>query len=355
MAKASSVYSAFGMKTPQEVAQEEFEKKFDYYSGQRTGYQQAGAGLGLLLGSLFGGESEAMRKAKLGEEVVGGVQAEQAQRRSAEQAKASELEDFKSRLRKAGGSATETPELTPADMIKQQLTEAYRTNTLISQRLASVGLTEESRNAEQAALDAGLGLMSLETSLAERRKLEAETAAELAPNREGYGNYVDPTTKQPFFGYRIGPDVFTSEGVPVPGALKFQEGVVAGPGGTAIGARAGDVRGTLITDEAYEGLGAQEQASVSSQIAAEAERRLASTPKGQRTKSQSDLYKEIWEEIKNSGGVEETSWWQFWKDDFELTQPESTTSQTVTTQAQYDALPSGATYIGADGNTYRKP
>lgn len=64
MAKPDSVYSMFGMKTPQQIMDEEFARKFKYMQGQRSGYQQAGAGIGLLLGSLFGGKSAQLQQAE---------------------------------------------------------------------------------------------------------------------------------------------------------------------------------------------------------------------------------------------------------------------------------------------------
>ena len=64
MAKPDSIYSMFGMKTPQQVMDEEFARKFKYMQGQRSGYQQAGAGIGLLLGSLFGGKSAQLQQAE---------------------------------------------------------------------------------------------------------------------------------------------------------------------------------------------------------------------------------------------------------------------------------------------------
>jgi len=68
MAKQDTVYSMFGMKTPQQIAQEEFERAFSYKPGP-SGYQRAGAGLGMLLGSLFRGESDEMRQAKEREDI----------------------------------------------------------------------------------------------------------------------------------------------------------------------------------------------------------------------------------------------------------------------------------------------
>jgi hypothetical protein len=64
MAKPDTVYSLFGMKTPQQVMDEEFARQFKYMQGQRSGYQQAGAGIGLLLGNLFGGKSAELQQAE---------------------------------------------------------------------------------------------------------------------------------------------------------------------------------------------------------------------------------------------------------------------------------------------------
>lgn len=69
MAKTDTVFSMFGMKTPQEIAREEMERSFKYLSGQRTGYQQAGAGIGLFLGNLIGGETEEMRQSREREDI----------------------------------------------------------------------------------------------------------------------------------------------------------------------------------------------------------------------------------------------------------------------------------------------
>lgn len=85
MAKTDTVYSLFGMKTPQEIAQEEFNRRFKYMQGQRSGYQQAGAGIGLFLGGLLGGDSEAMTRAREGEEIIRSTQQEVAQERQQRQ------------------------------------------------------------------------------------------------------------------------------------------------------------------------------------------------------------------------------------------------------------------------------
>jgi len=356
MATRNQVLSLFGA-TPAQIQERQRQEQAEMILSQRDPYAKTGAALGIALANIFGGETEELTRAKGVESIVKGAQTEQVKERTAEKQTAAELEEFKAKLRAAGGQATKTPEQTPEDTIRKQLQDAYEINTTLADRLAAAGYTEEAQLAQQSALDAGLGLMSLETTLADLAKTRAETAAELAPQKESYGNYVDPNTNQPFFGYRVGGTVYNADtDKAVPQALKYQEGVIAGPGSTAIGARASDVAGTLITDDQYKGLSAEERQAVSSQIAAEAERRIQSTPKGQRTQNQADLYKEIWQEIKNAGGVRETEWWEFWKDDTELVTPEASGGvPRITTQAQYNALPSGATYIGPNGQTARKP
>lgn len=65
----------FGMKSPQQVMDEEFQRRFKYLQGQRSGYQQAGAGIGLLLGSLFGGKSAQLQQAEDREQAYAEVDA----------------------------------------------------------------------------------------------------------------------------------------------------------------------------------------------------------------------------------------------------------------------------------------
>lgn len=72
MARPDTVYSLFGLKSPQEVAQEQFEQSFSYTPGP-SGYQRAGAGLGTALGMLarsIAGPTEEMQQAEALEEIA---------------------------------------------------------------------------------------------------------------------------------------------------------------------------------------------------------------------------------------------------------------------------------------------
>tara|TARA_R110000765_G_scaffold264832_1_gene364284 strand:+ start:1149 stop:2543 length:1395 start_codon:yes stop_codon:yes gene_type:complete len=64
MAKQDTVYSLMGMKTPQQIMQEDFAQQMKYMGKQKTGYQQFGAGLGMLLGKIFGGKSDELRQSE---------------------------------------------------------------------------------------------------------------------------------------------------------------------------------------------------------------------------------------------------------------------------------------------------
>ena len=71
MAKADTVYSLFGMKTPQQVAQEQLQRQQALITrSARDPYQLAGASLGVALGRLFGGPSKEMEQAQEAEEVM---------------------------------------------------------------------------------------------------------------------------------------------------------------------------------------------------------------------------------------------------------------------------------------------
>jgi len=71
MAKADTVYSLFGMKTPQQVAQEQLQRQQALITrSARDPYQLAGASLGVALGRLFGGPSKEMEQAQEAQEVM---------------------------------------------------------------------------------------------------------------------------------------------------------------------------------------------------------------------------------------------------------------------------------------------
>jgi len=69
MAKADTVYSMFGMKSPQQVAREEMEASQTLLARQTDPYARLGTALGVGFGRLFGGQSKAMTQAKEREKI----------------------------------------------------------------------------------------------------------------------------------------------------------------------------------------------------------------------------------------------------------------------------------------------
>lgn len=67
-----SVFGILGMKTPQQVAAEEFQKRFSVQM-PRDPYQKLGRGLGELAVTLFGKESPEVERARKREEIGGGI------------------------------------------------------------------------------------------------------------------------------------------------------------------------------------------------------------------------------------------------------------------------------------------
>ena len=64
MAKPDTVYSLFGMKTPQQVAAERLRQQQDFLNRRRTGFGQSGAAIGLALRNLFSGPDEELQQAE---------------------------------------------------------------------------------------------------------------------------------------------------------------------------------------------------------------------------------------------------------------------------------------------------
>ena len=64
MAKPDTVYSLFGMKTPQQVAADRIKQQQLMFQQQKSGFGRTGLGIGLALRGLFGGVDQEMETAK---------------------------------------------------------------------------------------------------------------------------------------------------------------------------------------------------------------------------------------------------------------------------------------------------
>ena len=201
MAKGDTVYSLFGMKTPQQVAAEERERAMKYMTGQRTGYQQAGAGLGLLLGSLFG-DSKEMQRAQQGEEIVTGARREA---RQADEAKAAELASFQEQLRQARGRTTREGQplinLSAEEQLAKDQEKYYGLYNTIADRLDAAGFSAEAENARTKASQQLLGSLSIRKQLADIGYTEAKTKSEGIPDLKGADRMVLPNGQVVQGGY----------------------------------------------------------------------------------------------------------------------------------------------------------
>ncbi len=317
MAKPSSVYSILGMKTPEQVAQEEREKAFEYFTGQRTGYEKAGAGLGLLLGSLFGGESDDMARSREGMEIIQSARAATDKQRAI--------------LAEAEAQATEAnrPPLSAGKQLMNEYQIRYENFTKIADALEERGFLEEAENARAVAREAASGILATEADLASLKLTEAKTQAENAPNFSVTKPYLDAEGN--LFPGRE--DLTTgiiynkNTGQPVQSAMPYAQGLVTGPNQAALAGRAEDVAGILINDPEFKGLSPEDRQEQAGYIAAEANLRLNKLPAKDRTANQAQIYQQIWNEIKNAGGVQKTQWWEFWKDEYEIIQKQATEAE----------------------------
>ena len=157
MAKPDSVYSLFGMKTPQQVAAEEYRRAFSLRT-PRDPYQALGQGMGELFGTLFRGESEEMRRAKEGEEIIESTSREFADIQEQERQRAEELQTAE------GLRGTTTGVMRPATTQEQaDLVEAnqrpeiaqFERNAemydMMAQRLQAGGFADEASQAQMQA------------------------------------------------------------------------------------------------------------------------------------------------------------------------------------------------------------
>ncbi len=109
--------------------------------------------------------------------------------------------------------------------------------------------------------------------------------------------------------------------------MPYAQGLVTGPNQAALAGRAEDVAGILINDPEFKGLSPEDRQEQAGYIAAEANLRLNKLPAKDRTANQAQIYQQIWNEIKNAGGVQKTQWWEFWKDEYEIIQKQATEAE----------------------------
>lgn len=139
MAKQDTVYSLFGMETPQEAMARQFKEAFDYTPGP-SGYSRLGAGLGQALGTLFGGPSQDVQKAQRLEKIAQEYQPGNIQN----------MAETYTRLKEAGASA-ETLNKLSADITVASQSFNERAQ---QQKLKSLqeGMTSDPKSMRETAL-----------------------------------------------------------------------------------------------------------------------------------------------------------------------------------------------------------
>ena len=157
MAKPDSVYSLFGMKTPQQVAAEEYKRAFSLRT-PRDPYQALGQGMGELFGTLFRGESEEMKKAKAGEEIIQSTSKEFADIQEQERQRAEELQTAEGLRETTTGvmrPATSEEEADLAEANKRPEIAQFERNAemydMMAQRLQAGGFADEAAQAQMQA------------------------------------------------------------------------------------------------------------------------------------------------------------------------------------------------------------
>ena len=157
MAKPDSVYSLFGMKTPQQVAAEEYEKAFSLRT-PRDPYQALGQGMGELFGTLFRGESEEMKRAKAGEEIIQSTSQEFADIQEQERARAEELQTAEGLRGTTTGIMRPATAQEEADLVeagKRPEIAQFERNAemydMMAERLQAGGFADEAAQAQMQA------------------------------------------------------------------------------------------------------------------------------------------------------------------------------------------------------------
>lgn len=195
MAKADTVYSLFGMKTPQQVARERIAEQQKYIFSQQDPYQRAGSAIGIGLARLFGGPSAEQQKAKQFQELISGARGDV--RTAREQAQAAEQAAFDERMSGVEGSIlaeevgsdtlpnVQKPAPSREEAMMQELDNRAQTFDAMATRLEGVpGFEAQAEAARNKATEARLGVFSLQKTLADINKAQRGAAPKFQEIKE---------------------------------------------------------------------------------------------------------------------------------------------------------------------------
>ena len=196
MAKADTVYSLFGMKTPQQVARERIAEQQKYIFSQQDPFQRAGSAIGVGLARLFGGPSAEEQRAQQFQELIAGARGDV--RTAREQAQAAEQAAFDERMSGLEGSilaeemgsdtlpSVQRPAPSREEAMMQELDNRAQTFDAMADRLSAVpGFEAQAEAARNKATEARLGVFSLQKTLADINKANRGAAPKFQEIKEG--------------------------------------------------------------------------------------------------------------------------------------------------------------------------
>jgi len=238
MAKADTVYSLFGMETPQQVAARRLKEQTALMAPyQRDPFQSAGAAIGMGLMRLFGPEDQQMARSQRGMDIIQQARTEQ---RQAAEAKAEELANFQEQLRQAGGRTTREGQplinLSAEEQLAKDQEKYYQLYNTIADKLDAAGFPMEAENARTKASQQLLGSLSIRKQLADIGYTEAKTKAEGRGKWSAVQNYMIPGQDTPVLGgiYNGQLAVYGPDGQPRPMPAGASKQVTTTPTATTV-------------------------------------------------------------------------------------------------------------------------
>ena len=196
MAKADTVYSLFGMKTPQQVARERLAEQQRFIFSQQDPYQRAGSAIGVGLARLFGGPSAEEQRAQQFQDIIQSARGDV--RTAREQAQAAEQAAFDERMSGLEGSIlaeemgsdtlpnVQRPAPSREEAMMQELENRAQTLDAMADRLSAVpGFEAQAEAARNKATEARLGVFSLQKTLADINKANRGAAPKFQEIKEG--------------------------------------------------------------------------------------------------------------------------------------------------------------------------
>lgn len=184
MAKADTVYSLFGMKSPYEVAQEQMQASRELLARQQDPYARLGTALGIGLGRAFGGEDPRIARSKQFGELYTQARSDVAQENETRQKAQQEALDRKlgglegailSEQTGRGNIPDVQPIVTKEDEAVAALNERARTFDALANRLSGIkGFESQVESAKLRATEARVQALAAKKELAQMRKYEAE-------------------------------------------------------------------------------------------------------------------------------------------------------------------------------------